>query len=183
MDPALQEQLLEALRDARAPEAIGWWPLAIGWWILIALLVTFAAVVSYLVIRNRNQNEYRRDALTEANKLYSTYMNGRDSEVYLNKISHLVRRVIADLNGRDQTANLSGMNWVNVVNKYGLKPLSKESTDALAIQLYRPEPVVDVESLHHEVCNWIKQHRLPKESLSESKESISKKIQSRVKHV
>lgn len=182
MDPAQQEQLLSMLRDARAPEAIGWWPLAPGWWILIVLLIMATSVVSYLAIRHSNKNRYRRNALREASMLYTDYTGDNDGKAYLNNISQLLRRIIASICGREMTANLSGSNWVNLINQYSSAPLSSQSTDALAVQVYRSDPVTDIEELHREVCGWIQQHQIPTKKSLTSRKLATEKTQGQVTH-
>ena len=169
IDPALQAQLLQQLRDIHEPAAIGWWPFAIGWWILIALVVSAIVCLAIWRYLAWKQNAYRRQAILEAEQCYRQFESDADSSTYLETISALLRRVTQKLDwspgshGFDHSsaAQLSGPSWIEYINRYSPEPFTEPSADALANQIYQPNPKVDVIQLHAEIIAWVKTHRSP----------------------
>ena len=160
IDPALQAQLLQQLRDIHEPAAIGWWPFAIGWWILIALVVSAIVCLATWRYLAWKQNAYRRQAILEAEQCYRQFESDVDSSIYLETISALFRRVTQKLGGASASQH-SGFSWVEHINRYSPEPFTEPSADALANQIYQPNPKVDVIQLHAEIIAWVKTHRSP----------------------
>lgn len=108
MDPA---QL--PLRDIHLPDPIIWWPPALGWWLLLLLVIMLIALrvgISWY------RNKIRAAPVTQARQIlhairieYARYSDGRH---LLREVSALMRRLCISLFPREQTASLTGEDWL-----------------------------------------------------------------------
>lgn len=155
----MQQQLLQQLRDIHTPDPVGWWPLAPGWWILIALVLIATVSLLLVAIHRHRRNAYKRQALESARQYFAQYQRSEDTVNYLEQMSQLLRRVLLCIGEREETAKATGEQWVALLNRYGNSPLTQETSNALALELYRPNPRADVTALNKELTNWIRSHR------------------------
>lgn len=155
----MQQQLLQQLRDIHAPEAIGWWPLAFGWWILISLF--FAAILCltlYGYLRWK-KNAYRRAAMGEAVQYFETFQSDQNNAAYLQNMTQLLRRAMLCIDDTGTSAQATGNKWTETLNDQVPIKLSKETLDALAFQVYQPNPDTNIPLVHQELLGWIRNHR------------------------
>lgn len=88
MNPAGPE-----LRDIHLPDAPAWWPPAPGWWLLaIALLVLAAFVVRWLV-RRRRVHRWRKQVLSELDRIVAVHAEAGDRTRLAADLSALLRRM------------------------------------------------------------------------------------------
>lgn len=160
----MQQQLLQQLRDIHAPDPVGWWPIAPGWWVLLALVLIAIITLVLVAVHRHRRNAYKRQALASAQQYFLQYQQSEDTAGYLEQMSHLLRRVLLNIGEREETAQATGEQWVALLNRYSNSPLTQETSSALAMELYRPNPQADVTALNRELTNWIRCHRRAKDA-------------------
>ena len=161
MDPALQEQLLQQLKDIDSPQAISWWPLAPGWWILIILSLIALAAAAYFVYATYRANDYRREALKLAEQAQARFTTNQDSAQYLNTINTVLKQTSLHLTQADPSANIahaSGTQWIEFLTTRSSRALSANTIAALRDGIYRPATHINVADIHRDVTGWIKSH-------------------------
>lgn len=104
------------LRDIHLPEAIGWWPPAPGWW----LLLLFAAVmISGILIykRIRKRSLLKRTVLAELDTIRRQYQQDHVQAELVQALSALMRRASISFYQRNDTASLTGTQWLQYLDK------------------------------------------------------------------
>ena len=145
MTPDIQAQLAQ-LRDIRAPQEVGFWPLAPGWWMLALVFgLAIAGIVCWRVLRRYSA---RSLALAELDALPKD-----DPRHYATELSILLRRVARRKN--EAVTRLSGKNWSDYLASTGLKP---SCAQYLAEATYAAEPAVTATSaeLQAAAATWIR---------------------------
>ena len=104
------------LRDIHLPEAVGWWPPAPGWWLLlITMVVLVAAIAVFRHLRKRRQ--LRRTVLAELNRIRRQYNQAHDPVELVQALSSLMRRASISFYQREDTASLTGNEWLQYLDK------------------------------------------------------------------
>ncbi len=102
-----------ALRDIHLPDSILWWPLAPGWWILLLLIIITVASVFFLI---QHRRKHRTSAVTlakqELERIENEFNSNQDKSILVKEISELIRRVSISLFKRDESASLTGQDWL-----------------------------------------------------------------------
>jgi len=146
----LAQQLAEKLRDVQLPESVSWWPLATGWWLLLfAILVAITSLGVYL-FKRWQANYYRKSAQAELNDAHKLWQKENNSSDYIASANDILKRTMLK----------SGSTWVENLNQMAISPLSDTTQLALAYECYKAEPSVNVETLHADITNWLKTHRV-----------------------
>jgi uncharacterized protein DUF4381 len=102
-----------ALHDIHLPDSVSWWPLAPGWWILLLLIIITIASVIFLVRYRRNhQISAVRLAKMELVRIENEFKSNKDKSILIQEISKLIRRVSISLFKRDESASLTGQDWL-----------------------------------------------------------------------
>ncbi len=100
------------LRDLHLPDSISWWPLAPGWWltlVFVLLMVGAVLAIRYWIKRGR----LKRFALTELDRLEQRYQaNNEDLQPLVQALSILFRRLALTLYPPQETASLTGEQWL-----------------------------------------------------------------------
>lgn len=99
------------LRDIHLPAPIGWWPPAPGWWLLaggIFCVLMAGAVFQWWWRRTR----LRRRARQRLAEIVNVYANDRDRHRLAAELSTLSRQVALQLFGAQETASLTGSEWL-----------------------------------------------------------------------
>jgi len=106
------------LRDIHLPDAISWWPLAIGWWLLpLLLFVGGFAIYHFLKYRQKNKKmAYRKIALDELSNIKSQFKTQQNCVELIRAISALLRRISLSYLPREDTASLTGEQWIKQLN-------------------------------------------------------------------
>lgn len=156
---------LAELRDIHLPQPISWWPPAPGWWILLGLLlVSILAILVFL--RRRKLWRYRRAALTQLERLETSFFKDGDSRRLIRELSRLMRQAALCHFPRKECAGLAGDAWLAFLDRQ-LKdsPFSTGAGRVLALGPYAPVPSeFEAESLLRLCRRWLQ--RLPIETIS-----------------
>ena len=148
-----------ALRDIHLPPEISWWPLAWGWWLLIVLAVLgLVALVWWWLKRPAHTQQInlsaQASALQELDRIEKQYNN--DPLGLVRELSVLLRRIAISLYGRRSVAGLTGITWLQFLDKQGGSPVfSQRFQQALTELPYRAQGNVDVQALVQEVRQWL----------------------------
>ena len=147
------------LRDIHLPPEISWWPLAWGWWLVLLLaLLGLAALVWWWLKRpvtNQRVNiSAQASALQELERIEQQYSN--DPMGLVRELSVLLRRMAISLYGRRSVAGLTGVTWLQFLDKQSDSPVfSQRFQQALTELPYRAQGSVDVSALVQEVRQWL----------------------------
>lgn len=147
------------LRDIHLPPEISWWPLAWGWWLVLLLaLLGLAALVWWWLKRpaaNQRVNiSAQASALQELERIEQQYSN--DPMGLVRELSVLLRRIAISLYGRRSVAGLTGVTWLQFLDKQSGSPVfSQRFQQALTELPYRAQGSVDVSALVQEVRQWL----------------------------
>ena len=131
------------LKDIHLPEAIGWWPPAIGWW-LLAVLVPLLIVFFYWFYKRLT----RKTAIKAAKKNLAAIKGNQslDNSQKLRELSMLIRRVAISVAPRNETASLTGRQWLTFLDKSLTgAPFSEGGGQLLADAPYRYTPPSELE--------------------------------------
>lgn len=104
------------LRDIHLPNAISWWPLAPGWWLLFALLI-LVIVLAVLCVRYALKPTVKRRAVQELMAIENAFHAHGDAVYCLSEISLFLRRTVLRQKHSEQTAGLTGVRWLNFLDK------------------------------------------------------------------
>ena len=147
------------LRDIHLPPEISWWPLAWGWWlVLLLVLCGLVALVWWWLKRpvtNQRVNiSAQASALQELERIEQQYSN--DPMGLVRELSVLLRRIAISLYGRRSVAGLTGVTWLQFLDKQSDSPVfSQRFQQALTELPYRAQGSVDVSALVQEVRQWL----------------------------
>jgi len=147
------------LRDIHLPPEISWWPLAWGWWALLALVVLIL-VILFNWWRQRSSSQKHVDlsaqasALKELERIEQQYSH--DPLGLVRELSVLLRRIAISLYGRRNVAGLTGMTWLQFLDKQGSSPVFSERFQQSLTELpYRAQGSTDAQALVQEVRQWL----------------------------
>ena len=122
---------LQNLNDIVLPATVSWWPLATGWYVLIGLLLTALAWLSYRLLQRRMDNRYRRAALRELQLLEDRISDPEERDANLRQIPILLRRTALSSYPRSQVASLSGNDWFRFLKSTVKNPLFDKHTASI----------------------------------------------------
>ena len=169
IDPQLQQQLLNELRDIRLPEPVSWWPPAPGWWLLSLVVLGVLIFITIKLHRRWKSNRYRRIATHQLTKAQRDWQQHGDPTSYL-QAANLTLKLALKKSGNPKAQRMlsqAGHAWSEALNAHSTSSLSPETSDALAIAVYRDvaDHSLNIEQIHHELIEWISSHTFdePKE--------------------
>jgi len=111
-NPGAAQLNLDQLRDIHMPESISWWPPAPGWWMLLGIML-LAVAGFWLLRRFRQRNAWRREALAQLTVLHNQLRSEEcQPQQVVSELSVLLRRVAVSLFPREESASLSGEEWL-----------------------------------------------------------------------
>ncbi len=152
------------LRDIHLPPEIGWWPLAWGWWLVLSvgLFALIALLVWWLKRPTSHRQRYRSaqaSALQELDRIEQQYQH--DPMGLVRELSVLLRRIAISLYGRRSVAGLTGLSWLQFLDKHTGSPVfSQRFQQALTELPYRAQGSADVSALVQEVRQWLSSQAL-----------------------
>ncbi len=157
MNEQLQAQLLSQLKDVHAPEAISWWPLAIGWWFLAALVIASSILLVLFIRSRRQQNRYRKLALSELNTHFKNWQTQHDDKAYIAATNNILKRATRTF--RPEYVSQYSDAWVDSLDAHTTFTFSQATRYALAHQCYQEHVNADINTLNTEVSEWLKRHK------------------------
>jgi len=157
----MQAQQLD-LRDIHLPETLGWWPPALGWWVLAILIPLFCLLIVWIYRRLT-----RKTAIKAAKKLLIEIKNDSalDNRQKLIELSALIRRVVVSHSLRNETASLTGQQWLEYLDStVNGSPFTSGAGRFLADNHYQKILAADLDiTAVINVCeNWLKSQKSKK---------------------
>ena len=149
------------LRDIHIPEAIGLWPPAIGWWLLL-VFIPLCLYLSYKLYKRMT----RKTALKSVKKqIKALKINQQlNDKQKLIELSSLIRRTAVSIFPRDEVASLTGVVWLDFLDRNLPNTLFNTELGQLLIDAaYRKSPKLSELSALFDLCeNWLNQQKEPK---------------------
>ena len=131
------------LRDIHLPEPVSWWPVAPGWWLVIAavLLILFIIFISRKIYLSR---QLKRDIVTELENIKQQFRASNNKSQLAKSLSILLRRASITFYPAEDTAGLTGENWLAYLDETGNharseKTFHSETGKVLLSAPYLPE--------------------------------------------
>lgn len=114
------------LRDIHLPEPVSWWPVAPGWWLLIAaiVLILFVIIISRKIYRSR---QLKRDIASELENIKQQFRASNNKSQLAKSLSILLRRASITFYPAEDTAGLTGENWLSYLDATGNHSSSKKT--------------------------------------------------------
>ena len=148
------------LRDIHQPNMIETWPPAPGWWLLATLALAALMTLIARAFRHWAANRYRREAIEELNTLLTEWRSHQDDQIYLASLQKLLKRVALTAFPRSEVASLTGEAWLRFLDlSSNSRDFSVGEIELLIDGNYRPNLIVNVESMQAFALQWIKQHQ------------------------
>ncbi len=113
--PAQTQDPLAELRPQHLPMHIDAWPWAMGWYLLVAFIVISTALATYLFIKRKRDNLYKRqalDALTIIKTNFSKQENAKKLNPTIQALNELLKRFYLVHLDRKRLSQLSGDKWL-----------------------------------------------------------------------
>jgi hypothetical protein len=150
---------LAQLRDIHTPGIIETWPPAPGWWMLATLGTLMVIAGLTWLYRYWRANRYRREAMSELDRLLANWHKNEDVLAYLQALQKLLKRAALTSFPREEVASLTGEAWVQFLDRTtGSHNFSIGEAEVLIDGTYRPDISVDIETLHRIAKSWIQKH-------------------------
>jgi uncharacterized protein DUF4381 len=146
-----------ALRDIHLPDSVLWWPPAPGWWILLFLIIIIVLSVLFFIRRKRQQrNSAIYLAKQELTRIENEFKSKQDKSVLVKEISELIRRVSISLFKRNESASLTGEDWLLFLDQLnGDKSFTNGIGRVLIEAPYQAKPDYDEKALLNLVSSWV----------------------------
>lgn len=145
------------LRDIHLPNSVLWWPPAPGWWILLFLILLIAVSV-FLFIRRRREQRLSAIYLAkqELNRIENEFQLKQDKSVLVKELSELIRRVSISLFNRNESASLTGNDWLLFLDDLnGDQSFTKGIGRVLIEAPYQAKPDYDEKELLKLISTWL----------------------------
>ncbi len=106
------------LRDIHLPDTVSWWPPAPGWW-LLGMLLLLGVFVFFMLMRRRKAKRLSVavQARNEIARIRQGYEECGDKAELAKELSALLRRVCISIRPRQETASLTGSEWLDYLDK------------------------------------------------------------------
>lgn len=145
------------LRDIHLPDPISWWPLAPGWWALMILLVIVVLLTTYFIRRYRN---HKISALylakQELERIKTDFNINQDKSNLVKELSELIRRLSISVFPREESAGLTGEEWLKFLDQYSAKNEFDNGIGRVLIEApYQANPDFNSNELIDLVSIWI----------------------------
>lgn len=146
-----------ALRDIHLPNSALWWPLAPGWWILLLLIVMITTSLFFLIRRRR---KYRISAVylakQELERIENEFKSNQDKSTLIKEVSELIRRVSISLFQRDESASLTGQDWLLFLDQLNADTSFSNGIGRVLVEApYQAKPDYNVTELLQLTSSWI----------------------------
>jgi hypothetical protein len=162
MQPS-QPDPVAGLIDIPLPQPVSLWPTTLLSRIAIVVLVAAAITTLLWFIHHRRVNRYRREALSELDRIDRTFATHRAPKELATQLSMLVRRTALAVFPREQIAPLSGAAWLAFLDKTYSKPEFSQGIGRLLVNSpYDLDEPTDrqLASLLDLTRHWIRGHHV-----------------------
>ncbi len=144
------------LRDIHLPDANLWWPPAPGWWISLLLIVLLLWLLPRL-LRWLRHKPLKSLSIKELERIRLEYRQGMDDKAVLKEVAALLRRVAISFCGREQSAAITGEQWLAQLQLLApQQSFSEVQLEWLARARYQAHTEIDVESLLDAAERWLR---------------------------
>ena len=122
---------LSGLKDLHLMEKPDLWPLAYGWWVLLGFifLTIIIGIIGFIIWHNR-------PVVYAIRKVKKIDQKETDDQIYIKKLSQLMRRVAIAADGRPAIAQLSDESWQIFLQQRAPEILTKEEAYLIAFAPY-----------------------------------------------
>lgn len=160
---------LANLRDIHLPGDVSWWPLAPGWWAIIIVILALSLWALYQWQKRKKHQQILVEVRQELAHIQNQYHEHQSEQTLVLNYSELLRRLLMLHQGREETANLSGKDWFELLSQYlpeqtlsdELVTLMTEGKYQRQIELNDPKPLIQwVESCAEAIGQQIVRERL-----------------------
>lgn len=110
-DSSATTAALEPLHDIVVAESVSMMPGTIGWGLAAVALSAVGLWILWRVIRHRRLTRYRREALTELDRI-EQQVGKADGTAVVFQLATLLKRTALSGYGRTRTASLAGKGWL-----------------------------------------------------------------------
>lgn len=146
-------QILRQLKPVEELPAVGFWPLPWGWWFVILLFVVLVIVISLIIIpklmARLKQNRQRRNCYRLLDKIQQKFEKHQNPEAALNDTLILLKRIAIQKESRAQVAALSGLDWLQYLDKGLPQPcFERQFTPELTQLRYSEEALTQANAAH-----------------------------------
>lgn len=165
-DDAERVEALSRLHDIVLPAPVDMTPQTIGWTVLGALLIVLLVWGTIQAIRRYRRNRYRREALTELDRLQGLSSGGDGRVAALREVPVLVKRTALCAWPRETVADLAGNEWLRFLASTGGGTAFDNGAGRLLLEAdYGPPGRLaelsgeDADLLFGAARDWIRGHR------------------------
>jgi uncharacterized protein DUF4381 len=146
-----------ALRDIHLPNTVLWWPLAPGWWVLLLTIIFLFVSIFYLIRRRKNYHiSTMYLARQELEKIKIEFKVNQDKSILIKELSELIRRVSISLFKRDESASLTGQDWLLFLDQLNGDTSFSQGVGRILIEApYQANPNYEANELLHLISSWI----------------------------
>jgi hypothetical protein len=159
---------LAGLHDVAVPSAVSLFPATPAWIVVFALLVAALAWTLLRSFRGWQRNRYRREAAAELRGIEARLANAETREAALAELPVLVKRVVLHVAPRDEVARLSGMPWLELLDRTWQGAAFSSGPGRLLPEIAYGTPArlaalapLEVDALVSLLRKWIPRHRVP----------------------
>lgn len=142
------------LRDIHLPADPGFWPLAPGWWLLIVLVLLVAYLLVKKLVKLRQKKHTIKLLQDKLSQLRENYNQHKSKHRLAAEISDLLKRFVRHVLHDSQATALSGIEWINYLNKLSSSEVFTEFKQELTQAQYSPNIDYDVPKLVAQVKNF-----------------------------
>lgn len=150
------QAVLAQLHDIQLPEAIGWWPPS---HLLLVVIVGVSGLLMWAIWYQwyrYQMNLYRKEAL---NQLSQQYQQADSPQNQILAINSVLKQVAITNYGRNQTASLTGQEWITFLRNTATYIDQPERLLVTLQSAYHHDvDPVDLAELHTYAQAWIKGH-------------------------
>lgn len=151
---------LAELRDIHLPVAVDSWVMTPGWWFLLIVAVGLVLLVAMRYYHHRKLIAYRYSAIDQLSELTRSLDDHRDTPLFLQQITTLLKQVCLTSYPRARVAGLTGVAWVAFLDQTGdTSEFSMGAGQVLVDGGYAPASNVDTDALTSLCLQWIRNHR------------------------
>lgn len=134
-----------------------------GWYVLAALIVLLLTAATILLVKRHERNSYRRQAIRWLQAREAALLPNGALLQLVYESNMLLKRIAMQRYGRRQVAELSGQEWLSMLNKTLHRPLFDDKDQALLSgRLYDPHAGIapgEATDFAAKSKNWIQHHR------------------------